>query len=341
MKKGLFLGILCILNFTFAQNVKILNIDHPEVSFRGLSVIDDYSLWVSGTKGTIGFTVNGGKNFKWVNPAGYEDRDFRGIEAISHQVAIAIAVGSPALILKTENQGQNWRVVFKDSHPDAFYDAVQFNPFNSSLGYVLADPIDNKAYILHTKDAGDTWERIQEDDDEYINMLAGEAYFAASNSNLYILDDTTFFSVSGGSNSRLMIHSTSPNSANIPKTHSSTSGANAVDYRFFSDFGLIAGGDFENPDSFENNLLIFELKKSKIPKISVPKVLPRGYKSGVSIINDNKAISCGLMGADLTIDKGQTWKNIGETPYHSCKKARKGTNVYLVGPHGRIGKFFD
>lgn len=331
--------ILCFVNLTFAQTVKVLNSHKSDVSFRGLSVVDDFTLWISGSKGTIGFSLNGGKTFNWVNPPGYENRDFRAIEAIDYQTAIAVAIGSPALILQTKNQGKVWDVVYQDNHPDVFLDAVHFALYNPKLGISVGDPIDNQPYILKTIDGGETWRKMEIN--ELTEFEKGEAFFAASNSNLYILDDTTFYSVTGGTNSRLIINSGSPQSIDLPKAKTLTAGANALDYRYFSDFGLIVGGDFEKPESFTNNLFIFEIKDQTTPKITLPQTAPRGYKSGVSIINDTKAISCGPIGVDLTKDKGKNWKNFSEIPFHACKKAKKGNSVYLVGSQGRIGKYFD
>lgn len=331
--------ILCFVSLTFAQTVKVLNSHKSDVSFRGLSVVDDFTLWISGSKGTIGFSLNGGKTFNWVNPPGYENRDFRAIEAIDYQTAIAVAIGSPAVILHTTNQGKVWDVVYQDNHPAVFLDAVHFAKYNPKLGIVIGDPIDSQPYVLKTVDGGETW--IKMENSELIPKKEGEAFFAASNSNLFILDDNTFFSVSGGTTSRLLINSNSPQTIDLPKSNSLTAGANALDYRYFSDFGLIVGGDFEKPDSSTNNLFIFEIKNQTTPKVVLPQTAPRGYKSGVTIINDTKAISCGPIGVDMTKDKGKNWKNFSEIPFHACKKAKKGNSVYLVGSEGKIGKYFD
>ena len=81
MKLIYFTFLLFLASISYAQNVKIFNLDHPTVNFRGLSIVDDYVFWVSGSKGTIGYSLNGGKSMNWVSPKGFEDRDFRDIEA--------------------------------------------------------------------------------------------------------------------------------------------------------------------------------------------------------------------------------------------------------------------
>lgn len=97
---------------TYSQKVRILNSDHAEVNLRGLSVVDDYVFWVSGSNGTIGMTPNAGKTFVWRNPDGYENRDFPHVYASNFKTVFAIAEGLPELVLYTENAGETWNEIF-------------------------------------------------------------------------------------------------------------------------------------------------------------------------------------------------------------------------------------
>ena len=72
-----------------------------KTSLRGLSVVNDNVVWVSGSAGTVGKTTNGGKNWKWYNVKGFEKREFRDIEAFDATTALIIAVDEPGYILKT------------------------------------------------------------------------------------------------------------------------------------------------------------------------------------------------------------------------------------------------
>src|SRR5690554_6307826 len=100
--------------FVSAQKVKVLNEEKQDISFRGISVLDNSVSWVSGTQGTVGMSFNGGKTMKWVSPKGYETRDFRDIHSWDYKTAIVMAAGSPGLILKTKDGGHTWYEVFKD-----------------------------------------------------------------------------------------------------------------------------------------------------------------------------------------------------------------------------------
>ena len=47
---------------SMAQHIEVLQQD-KSTSIRGLSVVDDNVAWVSGSKGTIAITTNGGKTW--------------------------------------------------------------------------------------------------------------------------------------------------------------------------------------------------------------------------------------------------------------------------------------
>jgi hypothetical protein len=336
--KALFLmflsGVLC-----FAQKIQLQNSEKSKVSFRGLSVVNDSTLWVSGNMGTVGLSIDGGKSFQWVNPDGFSNRDFRAIAAFDTETAIVIAIASPAIILKTTDGGKNWREVFTDIHPDVFLNDLSFYDKNPLIGMAVGDPVDGEAFFLKTIDGGENWHRI--DSSELPELAEGEAFFAASNSNLKLIDENSFFVVSGGTSSDLIFSGEQNIKINLPKTNSDTSGANGMDYSVEQAYGLIVGGDFMNPKSSANNLFIFEMDENRNVKIKAPSSAPKGYKSGVALLDGGKALSCGMLNVAFSRDRGQNWETISKTGFHSCKRAKYGQQVYLVGTNGRIAVLTD
>lgn len=67
-----------------AQRIKLLT-SGQQVSLRGLSVVNDSVIWVSGSGGTIGLSIDAGENWKWFQVRRYEKSDFRDVEAFSDQ----------------------------------------------------------------------------------------------------------------------------------------------------------------------------------------------------------------------------------------------------------------
>src|ERR1700743_3731243 len=180
------------------KHIEILQQCQP-TSIRGLSVVDDNVAWVSGSKGHIAITTNGGKTWDCQQVKGFEKTDFRDIEAFSAKEAIIMSSGTPALILKTIDGGANWQVKYRNADTAFFFDAMDFS--DKKHGYILGDPINNKFLLLETKNSGETWEPFENPPD----ALPGEAAFAASGTCLR-LDEGRLIIVTGGKYSRELIY---------------------------------------------------------------------------------------------------------------------------------------
>jgi hypothetical protein len=125
---------------TFSLSILLLNTlvlyaQTPEVqllttgtntSLRGLSVVNENIIWVSGSNGTVGKSVNAGKNWNWATVKGFEKKEFRDIEAFDANTAIIMAVDAPAYILKTTDGGETWKVVYENKTKGMFLDAMDF-----------------------------------------------------------------------------------------------------------------------------------------------------------------------------------------------------------------------
>ncbi|HEY8398237.1 MAG TPA: hypothetical protein VIK80_09865, partial [Flavihumibacter sp.] len=134
-------GWLLLVSGSSAQAQTVQELPGKEgVSFRGLSVVNDRLLWVSGSKGTVGRSTDGGRTFQWMTVPGHENRDFRDIEAFDAVTAVILAVDSPGLILRTYDGGASWQEVHRDNRSGVFLDALHFR--NKEEGVAVGDPID-------------------------------------------------------------------------------------------------------------------------------------------------------------------------------------------------------
>ena len=186
----------------FAQNASIDTLTSgTKTSIRGLSVVTNNVVWVSGSNGWVGRSLNGGKEWKWIQVKGFEKKDFRDIEAFDGATAIIMSVDTPAYILRTVDGGDSWKVVYENKKTGMFLDAMEF--WNTEAGIVIGDPIDGKIFIARTFDGGQSWKELPEN----FKPLAdkGEACFAASGTNIRPLDRDEAVFITGGTSSHIFI----------------------------------------------------------------------------------------------------------------------------------------
>jgi photosystem II stability/assembly factor-like uncharacterized protein len=310
---------------TQAQQVKIISAE-AKSSFRGLSVVDDKTIWVSGSNGIVGKSTDSGNTWKFITVKGHEKTDFRDIEAFDENSAIIMGIDCPARILKTNNGGDSWMVMFEDTTKGMFLDAMEFQ--NEKFGVVIGDPIEGKAFVAKLSD--NIWKpnAIQ----RRPPLDSGEAFFASSGTNIRILDKNDYVAISGGIHSNLLIDN---KKIKLPMLQGREStGANSIAVKDVNTF-MIVGGDFMKKDSIEGNYC-FTKDKGKTWIFS--KQPPSGYRSCVEYLGKSNWITCGLNGVDYTTDDGLHFSKISEEGFHACRKAKNGTAVFFAGGKGRIGK---
>src|SRR5947207_9395894 len=79
-------------------------------SLRGVSAVDDKTVWTSGTGGTYLHTTDGGTTWTAAKVPGAESLDFRGIRAIDARTVYLMSSGSgdKSRIYKTTDAGLHW-----------------------------------------------------------------------------------------------------------------------------------------------------------------------------------------------------------------------------------------
>lgn len=333
--KFIFLPVLflfiSLMTWSQQPSIEIVNTG-TKTSLRGLSVVNDNVIWVSGSNGLVGKSSNGGKNWNWLTVRGFEKKDFRDIEAFSANIAIIIAIGEPAYILKTIDGGENWKVVYENKTKGMFLDAMDF--FSGQQGIVVGDPINNKAFLAMTDDGGETWKEVK---DHRAVTDSGEAFFAASGTNIRLYRDAIFM-VSGGKSSNLI---TWEKKTLLPVLQGKeTTGANSIDVYDngmgkYTDHMIVVGGDFNADSSMEKNCFI---SSDGGKKWKAPKDPPHGYRSCVEYLSKDDVLTCGINGVDYSHNGGHTWKWISQEGFNVCRIARIGTAIFLAGNNGKIGK---
>ncbi len=333
MKKLIAIVLLatCYLPLT-AQKIEVLTSGN-KTSIRGLSVVDDKVVWISGSNGTVARSIDGGKTWKWFTVKGFEKRDFRDIEAFDAATAIIMAIAEPGVILKTVDGGEHWKTVYENKTAGMFMDAMEF--WNEQSGIVVGDPINGKFFITRTFDGGDTWQDIP------FNKLpvadSGEGCFAASGTNIRALDLDEACFITGGLKAKFHWKG---DAVTLPVLQGKdAAGAFSIairdhEKRKKSNYFIVVGGNYAADTITTGNCVI---TKDGGKTWIAPTTRPHGFRSCVEFITKTKLIACGTSGVDISTDGGMNWQLVTKDGFHVCRRAKKGSMVFLAG-NGKIAK---
>ena len=303
-----------------------------KTSFRAIDRLNENTIWVSGSKGSILKSTNGGQTWKNVCPEEYKSFDFRGISVLNDKESIAMSAGDgsegKAFCIKTTDGGQTWKVVLEKNEKGVFFDTIKFK--NAKTGFILGDAIDSKPYLLHTRDGGETWQRAQNLPD----IMVGEASFAASNSCISILQNQVWFNTQN----RIFYSKNSGKTWEVLETPFETSQSRGIFGTFFlqKNLGLIVGGDYTD-DKTPTLQYSYSHNNGKRWE-TTPEFYRNGLTECISSISKKHLISVGTIGTAISLDNGQTWRAADKESFHvvSCK----GNKCVAAGGNGKIGIWY-
>jgi photosystem II stability/assembly factor-like uncharacterized protein len=307
----LFLCCLTCLRVTGQNSYRINMLAKPPVSsIRGMSVVNDSVVWVSGTNGKMGRTTDGGEHWEWHIVPGHDSCDWRSIVAFNSQRALLLNAGAPAYIMLTTDGGATWKEVYHDTREGIFFDGMAFFPSGKS-GFAVGDPIDGHFVIIRTSNGGRSWHALKKQQTPAAQK--GEAIFAASGTSVRVLPGGTAAFVTGGTASRFFTGWKVWSGRSLPLNHGSA-GAGAFSVAFRNGGrGLVIGGDYTKDTlSVANCCHTLNGGLDWAPSAG----FPGGYRSCVQYINDNVVITTGTSGTDLSTDGGQHWQSVSTTGFH-------------------------
>lgn len=323
---------------------------HTEASFRGLAPIDRSTAFVCGSQATLMRTVDAGKTWTRCLIEGLESKtELRSIHAWSADELIVATAGVPCRIYYSKDAGKTWTIVYENTHPDAFIDALRF--WEDQKGFAFGDPIDGKLLALASDDRGQTW---RESAKNGYTLQAGEAGFAASNSSLMVFGSESIWIGLGGVEGFASVLMSNDRGANwsrsvvqaIPSNKSSGIFSLAID-----SIGQVVavGGDYMQAVGDQGNVAIFDPLSKGWRKPTGQ--APRGFRSGVVCLKNNirfigsstkspggamvRWICAGLSGCDASVD-GEDWFALSDVPFHALAVAGDGS-IWACGSQGKVG----
>jgi photosystem II stability/assembly factor-like uncharacterized protein len=332
--KKIFPVLLFLPILVFGQDFRFKSIPpKTDASFRGLSVVDDDVAWVSGSKGWVGVTVNGGADWSFQQVKGFETADFRSLYAFDSKTAIIANAGSPAHILRTSDGGETWKVLYKNDAKEAFFDGIDF--WNDEEGIIYGDPIQKRMLLLRTADGGNTWKELPGKNRPLLKD--GEASFAASGTTVRCLERGNVIIATGGFVSRLWISDDkgmtwTPQNTPILQGESTRGifSFAAINSKTF----FIAGGDYKL-DSLSSKHIFYTDDAGQ--HWSFPARPTRGYRECIEYLGRNVLLAAGPAGIDISRNAGITWIPFSdEKSFHVVRKARTGRWIVMAGGGGKI-----
>lgn len=334
---SLFFNILFLLSCKGSKkpiSISIVNFKVSKGDIRAIHGTGTDTLYYADSKGNIGYTYNKGKSWSKTTIKN-DDRlipNFRSI-AVNKDTIFSLSIGTPALLYKTYKDST--KLIYTESHPKTFYDSMQFFK-NSKIAIAVGDPTDVCPSILISYNHGNTWEKIK---CNYLPKFEeGEAFFAASNTNIKIFEKKIWL-VSGGSEARVLQSEDVGLTWTIHDTPiiqgKNTQGIYSVD--FYDELnGIIFGGDFTKPKNNNANKAITK-DGGKTWKLISDNAGP-GYKSCVKYIPNSKGkkiIAVGKTGISYSKDGGKNWIELSDESFFVIQFINE--SFAWLGGQGRIG----
>jgi photosystem II stability/assembly factor-like uncharacterized protein len=340
---GTFASLICVVGTVgvFASQMWSVQTSGVNVTFRGVSAVDAQTAWVSGSRGTVLRTADGGATWANVSPAGAEKLDIRDVDAIDARTAYALSIGAgdQSRIFKTTDAGASWVTQFVSADTDAFFDAMAF--WDGRRGLAFSDSAGGVMRILITEDGGGTWARIPPS--TLPAALDNEGAFAASGTNVAVWGTQHAWIGTGAAATARVLRTTDGGRtwavANTPLAAGPSSGIYSIAFRDAL-HGIVVGGDYNKEAEAVDNAAVtsdggrtWTLVRGLGGFRSVVTPVPGG--------NGRQWMAVGPSGANRTDDDGQTWTPV-EVPVrglHTFSLAPTGSVGWGAGGRGQIAKW--
>ncbi|MEL6810739.1 MAG: oxidoreductase [Bacteroidota bacterium] len=306
------------------------------LSIRAIAPLDEHRVWFAANRGQVGFIDSLTPKLATIR---YEDSllHFRSIAATKNAVFV-LSIANPGVLYKIDFDGKeatHIEEVYVEKGEKVFYDAMAF--WNEKEGIAMGDPTDNCLSILLTKDGGNTWKKVPCESLPQVEQ--GEAAFAASNTNIALLNNHVWIA-SGGTKARVY-HSADMGQQwevfNTPMVQgASMTGIYSIDF-FDEQTGVIFGGNWEEKDFNKGNKALTE-DGGKTWRLLSDGVGP-GYRSCVSFVpgtNGNGLVAVGSPGISYSNDQGESWVELSSEGFYAV--AFVNDSVAFASGRNRISK---
>jgi len=281
-----------------------------KLSIRALT-IDNDKVWYAANNGNYGcISLKDNKRFVGNIQRDTLKLEFRSMAQTKDNIFV-LSIANPGLLYRISKDGKETQLVYEEKGEKVFYDAISF--WNDKEGMAVGDPTDDCFSLLITRDGGETWTKIS--CDNLPKLAEGEAFFAASNTNIIIKGEKTWV-ISGGKKSRVFYSEDKGKSWQAIETPivqgSAMTGMFSADF-YDETLGFATGGDYEKPQQNFGNKIITHDGGKTWNKVGENEGY--GYGSCVQFVpgsNGNELLTVGASGVYYSYDQGKTWRKIAD-----------------------------
>jgi len=309
-----------------AQDTIILQYSNANCNSRSL-IVKDSVLYSANSNGALySYDLKTGKSTNLMENKKFEE--MRDIEFVGDTL-YGMQSGTYGILARiVESTFDTYIIAKKNLWYKVFLDGMDFH---NNTGFIMGDPVNGTFTLSFTEDGGQNWQACE----GKVQAIEGEAGFAASGTNVKVLNDSTFIFVSGGLKSRFFKSTNKGKtwvSTSLPYLTNESSGAFSI-CMLNDQEGVIVGGDWANPD-LNLNTAFFTNDGGEFWENADKQ--PRGYRS--CVIEANKAMyAAGTNGIDISFDKGETWIPFADGNYLALTADDK--HLYASMLKGKIRVF--
>jgi photosystem II stability/assembly factor-like uncharacterized protein len=306
---------------------------------QAVSPVNERVVWVSGHKGTVLRTQDGGATWQARPVVGAETMEFRDVHALSADKAWVLAAGpgEKSRIYHTADGGTTWALQFTNTDTTAFFDCFTF--FDAKRGVAFSDAAGGRTTMLRTENGGTTWALLPAS--AVPPALEGEGAFAASGGCLVSHGQRDAWVATGSPEARLLRTRDQGKSWQVqatPFVRGEGAGMTATSW-LDTKRGIGVAARISQMRTDTAAAVVGITDDGGVTWTMRPRPAVRGSFFGVAWVpgpDRNTAVASTLGGLLVTRDAGVTWS--AATPHQYWSVGGAGRSAWGVGPGGRITK---
>lgn len=329
------LALLAALPVSLAAQTVTTSPTGTTALLQAVSAADASVVWMTGHRGTVLRSIDGGRTWQAREVPGADSLEFRDVHAASADLAWVLSAGPGALsrIYHTRDGGATWALQFQNADPEAFYDCFAF--FNRRRAIAYSDASHQQTNILSTSDGGGTWTSGLKE--TVPAPLEGEGAFAASGGCVHAYGERHAWVALGGPGARLFRTDNGGATWSVVETpivRGASAGNTAVHFRD-AEHGIVVGGRIGSYATDTAAASVAVTQDGGRTWVLRSRPGRPGTLFGVTwipAVGPEAAIAAGPGGLFYTANAGRTWTTLDERAFWSV--AASGRAAWAAGPRG-------